>query len=150
MGEVMSQTLISEMIITEAALRGLYDGTMRNDPEYQKMVEKISANVRVGWMRKLTAAMLGKSARLTVAKALEAAGYPLPKVISPEGDYFVHDEWLVHEVAQWIDYMRSKPRTHDMMLIAQQRRNFHRTHQFKGYAKLTVRGARVPVWVPNR
>lgn len=140
--------------VEEAARLGLYDGAMRTDPEYQKLTEEIGAKVKVGWLKRLTAAMLGKKAEMTVAQALEAAGHPLPPIVALRGDYRVHDEWLVHEVAQWISYMATKPTPIEMIGVARQRRNFHRQHQFKGFTQIKPRGTSrpslIPVWVLNR
>ncbi len=138
---------MNEITVAEAVKHGLYDGALRNDPDYQKTVEQIKEKITVGWLRKLTLAMIGRKTSLTIAQALEAAGHPLPPIVA-RCDYRVHDEWLVHEVAYWINYMASKPKSIDILLVARQRRNFHRRHQFKGFTSIKPRGTSKPSLIP--
>lgn len=145
----MTDTIVGKQIsMKEAVEAGLYDGAMRSDPEYKEMVEKITGKIKVGWLRKLAATMIGKTVEITMAQALEAAGHPLPGIVSKACDYKVHKEWIVHECAQWINYMRAKPRAYEMMQIARQRRNFHRQHQFEGFTQIKPRGTSQPSFIP--
>jgi hypothetical protein len=143
LGEIVGR----QIEVQEAAQHGLYHGALRNDPEYKRLLEDLSDKVKIGWVRKLLAAVTLKPLGFSVLEALDAAGIAYPKGWA-RVDYRVHDEWLVHEIATLKSFFDSKPTWIEGVRALRQRRNFHRVHQFKGFTHMVPRGTTQKTYIP--